>query len=126
KLIEFIILNSSITDAEIQKWNAQNAKKGKDMELVSTLSPPHHPSHSISPHPFTLRDPVESSPLTLYSLDPAELRAMCDHILTLMTETMPQMVDVLWPFLLEVLFSLSLLPPSVLPLSPRISCSTLT
>jgi len=69
KLIEFVILNSSITDAEIEKWNAQNSKKGKDQELVN----------------------------------PAELRSMCDHILTLMTETMPQMIDVLWPFLLEPL-----------------------
>lgn len=37
KLIEFIILNSSITDADIDKWNAANAKKApKDQESVST------------------------------------------------------------------------------------------
>jgi len=32
---------------------------------------------------------------------PSELRGMCDHILSLMTTTIPSMVDALWPYLLE-------------------------
>ena len=36
RLIEFIIINSSITDQEIEKWNQANAKKGpKDQETTS-------------------------------------------------------------------------------------------
>eukprot|EP01127_Copromyxa_protea_P018695 TRINITY_DN5940_c0_g1_i1.p1 TRINITY_DN5940_c0_g1~~TRINITY_DN5940_c0_g1_i1.p1 ORF type:complete len:1700 (-),score=516.03 TRINITY_DN5940_c0_g1_i1:86-4894(-) len=67
-LVEFIILNSSITDEQIKKWEEAQGKKG-DPGLVS----------------------------------PAELRGMCDHILSLMTNTIPSMVDVLWPYLLEPL-----------------------
>jgi len=69
-LIEFIILNSAITDEEIKKWNDANAKKKADQQPATS---------------------------------PAELRAMCDHILSLMTTTIPSMVDALWPYLLEPL-----------------------
>jgi len=33
---------------------------------------------------------------------PEELRNMCDNVLNLLTTTIPCMVDVLWPFLLEM------------------------
>eukprot|EP01125_Pyxidicula_operculata_P019218 TRINITY_DN694_c5_g1_i1.p1 TRINITY_DN694_c5_g1~~TRINITY_DN694_c5_g1_i1.p1 ORF type:complete len:1709 (+),score=479.86 TRINITY_DN694_c5_g1_i1:28-5154(+) len=73
-LIEFVIMNSSISDAEIKKWNeAQNQSKKKGAQ--------------------------DASP----SVSPGEVRFMCDHILSLMTTTIPSMVDVLWPYLLEPL-----------------------
>lgn len=34
---------------------------------------------------------------------PEELRNMCDNVLNLLTTTIPCMVDVLWPFLLETI-----------------------
>eukprot|EP01126_Amoeba_proteus_P067356 TRINITY_DN9930_c0_g1_i5.p1 TRINITY_DN9930_c0_g1~~TRINITY_DN9930_c0_g1_i5.p1 ORF type:complete len:1273 (-),score=291.41 TRINITY_DN9930_c0_g1_i5:204-4022(-) len=37
------------------------------------------------------------------AVSPSELRGMCDYILSLMTTTIPAMVDVLWPYLLEPL-----------------------
>jgi len=74
-LIEFIILTSSISDEDIKKWNDANQKKNKGKEA--------NPDQIIT--------------------SPEELRSMCDHILSLMTTTIPGMVDALWPYLLEPL-----------------------
>eukprot|EP01129_Flabellula_baltica_P010720 TRINITY_DN4560_c0_g1_i1.p1 TRINITY_DN4560_c0_g1~~TRINITY_DN4560_c0_g1_i1.p1 ORF type:complete len:1619 (+),score=365.55 TRINITY_DN4560_c0_g1_i1:442-5298(+) len=77
RMIEFIILNSSISDEEIENYREANKKnKNKDPEAVS----------------------------------PLELRNMCDHILSLMTTTIPEMEDALWPFLLEPVASEQFVP----------------
>lgn len=72
-LVEFIILNSSIPDEEITQWNLAQAKKGDGKKGGAQPT------------------------------SPGEIRGMCDHVLTLMTTTMPPMINVLWPFLLEPL-----------------------
>eukprot|EP01119_Soliformovum_irregulare_P013154 TRINITY_DN3473_c0_g1_i1.p1 TRINITY_DN3473_c0_g1~~TRINITY_DN3473_c0_g1_i1.p1 ORF type:complete len:1648 (+),score=609.13 TRINITY_DN3473_c0_g1_i1:20-4963(+) len=63
-LVEFIVLNCSITDEQIAAWNAQKNKEG-------------------------------TSPL--------ELRTLSDNILNLMTTTLHNVHEVLWPYLFEVL-----------------------
>lgn len=75
EIIEWVVLNSSISDAEIADWERKRAEKAQKKKEEAG-------SEKVSP---------------------AEVRQACDDLLALATSTIPTMEPVLWPFLLELI-----------------------
>lgn len=74
EIVEWVVLNAAIGDAEVAAWDAKQAEKKKN----------------------------NSKEATHEKVSPAEVRQACDDLLALATSTIPTMEDVLWPFLLEL------------------------
>jgi hypothetical protein len=80
KLVEFIVRHCAISDAEIERYKLALAKKKGSGSGSGSGG-------------------AEAAT----EMSPQELRDMCDHILHLMTTTIPACVKVLWPYLFELL-----------------------
>jgi hypothetical protein len=93
KFIDFVVRHCAITDAEIERYKAATAKKKGSSSSSSGGSGGGSGSGGESSSGGGGADEVS----------PHELRDMCDHVLHLMTITIPTSAKVLWPYLFEPL-----------------------